>query len=188
MYDDKYVGKCEEDFGFLAIKDELRDLAMQSIDMLQLSPNAPEWIQESSVLPNGAGQGDFVISTRRAISTTMEQDFLKDKVGRVESSLQETLELVGVLKGNSEDMAVQVGLATMESDLEDNPLFESLGKRVDSSFIMASVAIVLCFLLALLIICRQEGRLRKLESLPSPMLQEQGRKKKRRIRDEEDSY
>ena len=58
MYDEEYIGKCEESFGFLSIKDNLRDQALQSIDMLRVSADAPEWVTETEeVLSDGLLQG-----------------------------------------------------------------------------------------------------------------------------------
>ena len=180
MYDDEYVGKCEEEFGFLAIKDGLRDLALQSIDMIQMSSDAPEWIQEDDVLADGAGQGDYVISTRRGVSSIIEQEFLKDQVSRTDETLQATLDLLDVIQAETKETAAQVNSAVSAIDFEKDSILQELKKRADTSFIVAIVALCVCVLVGLWVICKQESRIRHLENLPTPMLNGKPKPKKRR--------
>jgi hypothetical protein len=164
LYDPNYVGKCETDFSFLPVKNRLRDVALQSIALLEVSSEAPEWIAESSVLPDGAGQGDFVISTRRSVSSTLEQEHLAQKVIKAETTLEQTVALLSEIRAESAEMGLKLEKNAMGFDYENDEFFEELEKRADAGFIMAIIALSICFILSIMVICWQEGRLRELES------------------------
>lgn len=185
LYDPNYVTKCEEDFLFLPVKNRLRDVALQSIDLLEMSPDAPEWIQETTVLENGAGQGDYVISTRRSVSSLVEQDLLAEKVSHAETTLEQTVALLDVIQADSALMALKLEQAAMGIDYENDESFQQLVNRADAGFIMAIVALSICFFLSIMVICWQEGRLRELESRAQlyQVAEQPAKKKKSRRQD-----
>lgn len=77
LYDIDYVDRCQDQNLFLLVKGKMRKNALQSINSLIVSPDAPEWIKETEVL-TGAGQGDYVISTKRELSSLIQQYLLTD--------------------------------------------------------------------------------------------------------------
>jgi hypothetical protein len=183
LYDPTYVDKCKTDFSFLPVKNQLRDIALQSINLLEVSPGAPEWIEETSVLPNGAGQGDYVISTRRSVSSALEQDRLADKISAAETTLAQTVALLDGIQAGSAEMGLKLEKAAMGFDYENDGFFEDLENRADAGFIMAITALSICFILSIMVICWQEGRLRELESRANLYQVQPAKKKKTRRSD-----
>jgi hypothetical protein len=148
LYNDDYVTKCEEDFGFVRITGALRDLALEGIEMLQISPEAPTWVFESSaVLPEG-GQGDYVISARRKLSFLVEQDHLVERTSKLELELEEALTNMDRIEGIAKEAETTAKNADLLEgiDLSGFSNFdEGEEKRLNVAFILSIVSLCLWF-------------------------------------------
>lgn len=179
LYDPFYMGKCEEVYHFLPVKGNLRDMALASIDLLELSPDAPDWIQEIDILAYG-GQGDYIISTRRKQILALDQDILTEKVRRAEATLE----------GMADEMtAIQVKSSEMESTLENLATDQSLPDdilseeqvRINASLGMGIASLVLWFF-SIVVIWRLQAKLSHMEATQNQMLEQAKRKARHRHR------
>ena len=175
LYDPLYMGKCEEQYRFLPVKGDLRDMALASIDMLELSPDAPDWIQEVDILPFG-GQGDYVISTRRKQIMAIDQDTLIEKVNRAEVALESMVEEMNAINLKSSEMETALEKVTLDQSFPDDLLSDEQ-ERINASFGMSIVALVLWFF-SIVVIFRLQSKLSRLEATQNHML-EQAKKKTR---------
>lgn len=73
LYADEYIPVCEEEFGFFRVTGTLRQKALDAIDALIVSDEAPEWTFETET-EQRTGQGDYVISVKRNSYSEVEQD------------------------------------------------------------------------------------------------------------------
>ena len=73
LYSDDYITVCEEEFGFVRVSGDLRTMALDAIDGLTVSDEAPEWTFETETEVR-VGQGDYVISVKRDSYSEIEQD------------------------------------------------------------------------------------------------------------------
>ncbi len=177
LYDPLYTEKCEKDFLFLPVKGKLQEIALQSIETLEVSPDAPQWTRETSVI-SGAGQGDFVISTRRQQSSLIQQDILTSKIRTAEITLEEIVIKIDSMESTTLGMKGDFEkVVSAQSDADASILAEK-GKRTDASFIMAIVSLVLWSITAVAF-CNQQSKLRQLELRPRIIQPEQSAKKKR---------
>ncbi|KAL3920075.1 MAG: hypothetical protein SGILL_003445 [Bacillariaceae sp.] len=101
VYADEYITQCEEEFGFSRVAGALRDEALAEIDALVTSPGAPEWTMETSTDPRN-GQGDFVISVKRASYSEVEQANLVDMIDAL-------TEQVNILEAENEILMAELG-------------------------------------------------------------------------------
>ena len=78
LYSDDYIPECEEEFGFVRISGDLRQKALDTIDSLVTTEDAPQWTFEKDT-EKRTGQSDYVISVKRNSYSEVEQDgLLKD--------------------------------------------------------------------------------------------------------------
>ncbi len=177
MYDPLYTERCEKEYLNFAVKGKLLEIALQSIETIVLSPEAPQWIRETSVI-SGDGQGEFVISVRREQSSLIQQDILTSKINAAEITLQEVIVQLESMESNTlkmKDQFEQIVSTQMNSDAS---ILADKSTRIDASFIMAIISLVLWFITAVAY-CHQRAKLRELESRPRIIAPEQPAKKKR---------
>ena len=175
LYDPFYMDQCEEQYLFLPVKGNLRDMALASIDMLELSPDAPDWIQEIDILPYG-GQGDYVISTRRKQILAIDQGILMEKVNRAEAALETMAQEMTAINVKSSEIENELETVTLDQSIPDDLLSDEQ-ERINASFGMGIASLVLwCF--SIVVIYRQQAKLSRLEATQNQML-EQAKKKSR---------
>ena len=182
LYDPNYVGKCADEFLFLPVKDRLRDIALQSIALLETSPEAPEWTIETEALTDGSGQGDYIISTLRGVSSVLEQSLTAHHVKEIEATLDEAVGLLETLQTDSAATAQKLADTAAGIDYENDPYFIELKNRANAGFIIAITSLSIGFILSILVICWQERRLRELESRANLFHQQAVEQKKKRRR------
>lgn len=159
----------------MPVKGDLRDMALASIDMLELSPDAPDWIQEVDILPYG-GQGDFVISTRRKQILAIDQDILTEKVHRAEVALEAMAQEITAINVKSADIEIELEKVASDQSIPDDLLSDEQ-ERINASFGMGIASLVLWFF-SIVVIYRQQAKLNRLEATQNQML-EQAKKKSR---------
>ena len=182
LYDPVYNERCEKEFLLLPVRGAVRDLALQSIETLEVSSDAPVWIKETEVLP-GTGQGDFVISSRRQESFLIQQDLLTHRVQEAEVTLEEVATKMSEIEATSIVMKKEVDKVVSTQAKSDRSVLADKGKRVDASFAMAITSLILWFVTAVAF-CHQQAKLRELESRPR-IVQPEPQTRKRR--EQEDS-
>jgi len=175
LYDPAYMGHCEEEYRFLPVKGNLRDMALESIDMLELSPDAPDWIQEIDILPYG-GQGDYVISTRRKQILVIDQGILMEKVHRAEVALEAMTQEMTAINVKSNEIEIELEKVALDQGIPDDLLSDEQ-ERINASFGMGIVSLVLWFF-SIVVIYRQQAKLSRLEVIQNQIL-EQAKKKSR---------
>ena len=152
FYDENYIGECRDEFGFVPITGELRQLALDGIDMLQVSPEAPTWVFEDDVMTEG-GMGDYVISNRRKLGNIVEQDLLEDRAARTEEDLKAALARIGDLEKSLRALDPDFVGAEDEDDL--NAAFDIISdfgdqeKRLDAAIVMGIVSLSLWVITAI---------------------------------------
>ncbi len=174
LYDPIYIDRCEKEYRFLPVKGKLRDMALASIEMLELSTGAPTWIQETDILPEG-GQDDYVISTRRKRIFGIQQEILTEKVNRAEAALEEIVEEISGIKSTSRKIQVELEDVAQAQENPDNSWSDEKS-RIDASFSMSIVALVL-WLMSAMVIYVQQMKLQRLEA-NQVQVQEQAKKKR----------
>lgn len=174
LYDPVYVEKCETEYHFLTVKGELREMALASIDMLELSAEAPEWIQETDILAEG-GQDNFVISTRRKRIFAIQQEILTEKVHRSESALETITEEMRAVRATASKLEADLEYVVLEHANPDNAWSEEQS-RIDAGFRMGIASLVLWFF-SFVVICVQQRKLQRLEANQIQVQQEQAKKK-----------
>lgn len=177
LYDPLYNSRCETEFLALPVRGAVRDLALQSIDNLQVSSDAPVWIKETEVLPI-TGQGDFVISTRRRESFLIQQDLLTSKIEEAAATLEEVVTNVSEMKTITLGLKKDMNKIASIQSRSDRSVLADKSKRIDASFAMAISSLVIWFVTAI-IFCRQQTQLRELESRPRVIQPEPPAKKRR---------
>jgi len=116
LYSDDYIPECEEEFGFVRISGDLRQKALDTIDELVVSDGAPQWIFEKDTQKR-VGQQDYVISSKRASYSEVEQDGL---VASVESLMDE----IKALKEKNAELEVEVVELIEHGHEQDDHLLE----------------------------------------------------------------
>ncbi len=86
LYADDFIPICEEEFGFVRVTGDLRQMSLDAIDALVVASDAPEWIVEIDTLSR-EGQSDFVISTKRESYSEIEQDAAVDHISSLAKQL-----------------------------------------------------------------------------------------------------
>ncbi len=94
VYSDEYITQCEEQFGFVRIGGELRQMALDSINALVTDPTAPEWIFETDTIKR-IGQGDYVISQKRQSYSEIEQEKIMETIGKLSDRI-DAVQAMGV--------------------------------------------------------------------------------------------
>lgn len=128
LYAPEWITQCEEEFGFVRVDGVLRDKALEAIDSMIVSTDAPQWTFEYETEKN-IGQGDFVISTKRSSYSEVEQDNLVEKIAAL------TEQLV-TLQSEYEKV-----MAATHSDQESNQDTE-----IQAALVMSSISIALWIL------------------------------------------
>lgn len=85
LYNDDYIQQCVDDYGFTLPTEATRQYALDAIETLIITPEANEWIFESSTQPIVAAD-TFVISQKRRTHNEVERDLLMDKVAALEQA------------------------------------------------------------------------------------------------------
>lgn len=138
VYSDEFITQCEEEFGFVRVGGELRDMALKSIEALVTDPNAPEWIFETDTNKR-VGQGDYVISQKRKSFSELEQDSLLDMIGALAAQIEE-------LQGQNKKL---VAAAPELKKTTTNSLESFIDEEIDedtqvmTALIMSSISIAL---------------------------------------------
>lgn len=94
VYSDEYITQCEEQFGFVRVGGELRQMALDSINALVTDPTAPEWIFETDTIKR-IGQGDYVISQKRQSYSEIEQEKIMETIGKLSDKI-DAVQAMGV--------------------------------------------------------------------------------------------
>jgi hypothetical protein len=153
LYMDEYITTCEEDFGFVRVTGELRQKALDAIDALVITADAPEWTYEFET-DKRTGQGDYVISAKRESYSEVEQDNVVEMVAMLQRQIEELRLEKDILKqevvalglndhenDNDKDMATASNLNdsqfSMESDFE-----EQQETQLMAALVMGSISIV----------------------------------------------
>jgi hypothetical protein len=182
LYDPEFISKCQEDYLFLPVPEGLRDGALESLDMLVVSTDAPTWIIEDDVLDDGLGAGDFVISARRSLASSVDLVVLAEKVADAVESL---IALTGDMKTLQQQSASLeeelVEWSSQLSTIDEKGGAEEVEKRADAGFIMAIVSLAL-WLVSICVIVRQKNALSRLEEEVRKSRMEQSRSSGRRRR------
>ncbi len=175
LYDPVFTKKCEEEYLFLPVPESIRNIALSGIELLELDPSAPEWIQETDIL-SGVGQGDNVISIRRKSSSTIHLDLLTDKVRNAEMVLGDVLTGIDSIQTTADELRDQINRVVRgEFDEANAQLFNELDQRLDATFIMSITSLILGVITFLFMIV-QQSRLGKVESNPPLKLASKARK------------
>ena len=158
LFDPFYVEKCESSYKFIPVTGALKEVALQGIDMLEVSPDAPTWTVEKSEVIVDGGMDDYVISTRRKRGAQIDRDFLMDHILKAEERIDELLVELSLVRGNV-SASENATLDAVESLLDDNngssAFGQAEGKRLDSAFVMSIVSLSLCFGMGLFMIYQQ---------------------------------
>jgi FtsZ-binding cell division protein ZapB len=88
LYMDEYITSCEEEFGFLRVTGDLRQKALDAIDALVITAEAPEWTYEFKTASR-TGQADYVISAKRQSYSEVEQDNVVDMVALLQLQIDQ---------------------------------------------------------------------------------------------------
>jgi hypothetical protein len=177
LYDPTYNDRCAQEFLFLPVRGSLRDLALASIDSLEVSSEAPVWIKETEVL-TGTGQGEFVISTRRQESFVIQQDLLSTRLQEAEVTMEDVMTQMAEMETTTRGMKVDIDKVIKTQAKSDRYILADKGQRINASFAMAISSLILWFVTAVLF-CRQQAQLRELESRPRVIQPEPQPKRKR---------
>jgi hypothetical protein len=148
LYNPVFVDVCVDRYKFVPITGDLQELALQGIDMLKLSPEAPEWeIETDEVLGSGVGMSDYVISTRRSKTTQLEQEILIQglnaeaaRVDLIVEDLESMRDEIARLMNFTLD-----GVRFMDEQNGARSLDDSDQKKLDMSFILSILSICLWF-------------------------------------------
>ena len=150
FYDENYIGECRDEFGFVPITGDLRELALEGIEMLETSPEAPTWIFEGDTVLTEGGQGDYVISKRRKHAYIVEQDLLEDRADKMEDALKVTLSKIDELEatirrleagGQLQETSGSGDEANYVDELDSDVYDDDEAKRLDAAFIMGIVSL-----------------------------------------------
>jgi hypothetical protein len=163
LYDPEFISKCQEDYLFLPVPENLRDNALASIALLTVDSTAPTWLKEDDVLEDGVGTGDYVISGRRSLASTVDLATLADNVAGAVESLSVLTGDVKTLKKQS--ASVEEDLAQFSSQASNNNedgVLEDVEKKADIAFYMAIVSLALWFV-SFIVIVRQQMTLSRME-------------------------
>jgi len=111
LYDADSFDLCTP-FGFTAAPPSIQTKAMEAIDNIVTSPDAPEFTFEKST-DAGAGQGPYVLSVKRRSGTEY-------KLSTLESMVTDTVDNEALLTKSMEDLQAEVRSVTAKVDtLED---------------------------------------------------------------------
>lgn len=161
FYDPDIMSICEEDYLMLPVKDEVREVGLAAIDMLEVSPEAPEWTIETDVLV-GEGMGDYVISVRRESSFAIQQEILTEKVNEATLTLEGIVGEIASMGTKSDTLEEKLNqVASGGSGLDDS--IAEKERRIDAGFYMAVIGLVLWILTAVGL-CLQQSKIRELEA------------------------
>jgi hypothetical protein len=142
VYSDEYITQCEEEFGFVRVAGELRDKALNAINSIVVSPDAPEWSFEIDTEPR-IGQGDYVISAKRQAYSELEQDNLVEMIDTLALQIADLQAQNAMLMGGSSSstQARETASGNSFGTFIDEELDED--SQVKSAFIMSAVSIAL---------------------------------------------
>ena len=165
LYDPAYTQKCVDEYLFFPVPERLRNIGLASIEMLEMSSDAPEWIQEVETLA-GVGQGPYVISSRRKSSSTMHLDLLTGKVTNAETSLDKVVQDLEDLQTTTTELKSQMDKA-INGQLDETAaeMLDDLDNRLDMTFIMSITSLVLSSVMFLFVLYQQH-RIHTLQARP----------------------
>jgi len=165
LYDSDFISKCQEDYLFLPVPENLREIALKSIESLTVSSGAPTWIKEVDVSEDGSGTGEYVISNYRSLASvgdiatlTKHSQDTKDQFNMITEDLNQMKKALAAIE--------EAELARLSNQLrqeEIDQLIEDIGKRADLGFIIAIASLSLAFL-CLLMLIRQQTFFRRNET------------------------
>jgi len=142
VYSDEYITQCEEEFGFVRVAGELRDKALEAINTLILSPDAPEWSFEIDTEPR-IGARDYVISSKRKAYSELEQDSLVEMIDYL--ALQ-----VDILKAQNEELMTGGGSSNQIRETNSGNSFEGFideeldeDSQVKTALVLSAISIAL---------------------------------------------
>jgi len=87
IYMDEFITQCEDQFGFVRVGGELREKALNSIDALVTSSEAPAWSFEIDT-EKRVGQGDYVLSAKRKSYSELEQASMLEKIDELAAQVE----------------------------------------------------------------------------------------------------
>ena len=145
MFDDSYASICESRFQFIRVQGKLRDLALEGINMLQTSPNAPEWVIEPRGVLAENGQSPYVISARRQRSSTIEQEILISNVEQTEQKLEELQIEFDRIQGLNLNLTTSVGEQETDSIWSSAEFGDDEEMRLTITYILVFVSLGLWF-------------------------------------------
>ena len=156
LYNEEYITRCEDDFGFVRVTGPVRDEAIQAItgDTLITSATAPTWTFESAgdTIPHG-GQNQYVLSGKRRSYSEVEQANVIDDVTDLTEDINALknqnlllLQKIEELQGHGHSAN---GLANSANnggyeDVDSIPFTEQDGTQITAALVMSSLSFVMC--------------------------------------------
>jgi hypothetical protein len=139
LYTDEYITQCEEEFGFVRVDGALRDKALAAIDALVVADGAPEWTFEFNT-DLRVGQGDYVISVKRASWSEVEQDnmvetidMLTEEVKHLEEENAILMSQLGLAHTHDESQAVSGAYQLINNELTEDD-------QVKAALVLSSIS------------------------------------------------
>lgn len=135
LYDPEYIQQCVEKYGFILPPNATRDMALAGIEMLEVHPDAEEWIFESSTLPI-AGADHNVISSKRSRIADVERHAL-------ESEFKAMVEENAILRDQMSSM-------TKSESASVSGLTSSQETQLRAALVLSILSFVLCFVIIIM--------------------------------------
>jgi len=142
VYSDEYITQCEEEFGFVRVAGELREKALNAINTIVTSPDAPEWSFEIDTEIR-VGAGDHVISAKRKSYSELEQDNLVDMIDFLAAEIR-------TLKNQNDQLMLSSGSPTQVRESNSGNSFETFvdeeldeDSQVKTALVMSAISIAL---------------------------------------------
>mmetsp|Transcript_58815 Transcript_58815/g.65869 ORF Transcript_58815/g.65869 Transcript_58815/m.65869 type:complete len:203 (-) Transcript_58815:336-944(-) len=142
VYSDEYITQCEEEFGFVRVAGELREKALNAINTIVTSPDAPEWSFEIDTEIR-VGAGDHVISAKRKSYSELEQDNLVDMIDFLAAEIR-------TLKNQNDQLMLSSGSSTQVRESNSGNSFETFvdeeldeDSQVKTALVMSAISIAL---------------------------------------------
>lgn len=148
LYNDDYIDQCKQ-YGFEIVPENVRQLGLAGIDMLQVADNATEWTVEGKETQPGDGQGDHVISSKRAGYAEVERNANAFAI----SSLQDQiLELT-----DSAPQQNTISTASSSSSSSDVTFTQNEMTMISVALALGSISMILWVLTIVYILARKKG-------------------------------
>lgn len=157
VYSDEYITQCEEEFGFVRVAGELREKALNAINSIVTSPDAPEWSFEIDTEPR-VGAKDYVISAKRKSYSELEQDNLVDMIDDLAAQIK-------TLKAQNDQLMVSSGSSTLVRESSSGNSFETFideeldeDSQVKTALVMSAISIALWIIAILVFLVKFASR------------------------------